>query len=473
MTYALIDNATLTAVQRLAGETLSKTDDSVDVDIVALENFIQATLFYDRLVAVDDYIEEYRDARKAAFPEITFLDKDGYRFTELEELAGREAGQLRPKIQGGEFVNEDFRKLIELLQTHIVCTWDINSSVYHLTLKSLSDNTEEFSKYGNIAAAIFSELTDAGESGHRSSSDIVLVDRYGQPITKGYAVPGAKWNNGGESTGEASAAIKAFVASLVWLANRSIFYCMAGRHLKADTFLYPIRQAYQQSYLSQTCNYGFDYARHIVNEFSSSLAVDVLEIHHAGAAASTGIQLPIFSAWLAKQTGNPAQIVEAARQVRNSPELVEVREQLREVRRLFDETGIAQANQAVAKIMRDIQRGSNDIRIRYGIQTRQGIPMTRLVQVYNSYAALQGLPQAPDLGLKIPVPEFLANLQQPRGFRAAYRNLTNDLATVWSLGEARDILGSRVIKEKNTRVYNPKQEQPRYRHVHSEFKSPM
>jgi hypothetical protein len=259
---------------------------------------------------------------------------------------------------------------------------------------------------------------------------------------------------------------KAFVASLVWLANRSIFYCMAGRHLQADTFLYPIRQTYQQSYLSQTCNYGFDYARHIVNEFSSSVATDVFEIHHAGLAATTGLQLPIFSAWLAKQTGNPAQIVAAARQVRDAPEIVEVR-------RLFDEAGIAQANQAVAKLMRDIQRASNDIRIKFGIQTRQGIPITKLVQVYNSYAALRGLPPAPDLGLKVQLPEFLANLQQPRGFRAAYRNLTSDLATVWSLGEARDILGSRVIKEKNARAYNPKQEQPRFRDVHSEFKSPM
>ncbi|ALP51920.1 hypothetical protein Tel_01525 [Candidatus Tenderia electrophaga] len=473
MTYALIDNATLTAVQRLTGEALSKTDDSVDVDIVALENFVQATLFYDRLVAVDDYIEAYRDTRKTAFPEITFLDKDGYGFTEIESVAGREADQLRPRIQGGEFVNEEFRNLIELLQTHIVCTWDINSSVYHLTLKSLSDNAEDFAKYGNIAAAIFSELSDASESGHRSGSAVELVDRYGQPITKGYTVPGAKWNNGGESTGEASGAIKAFVASLVWLANRSIFYSMAGRHLQADTFLYPIRQTYQQSYLSQTCNYGFDYARHIVNGFSNSLVDDVFEIHHAGLTASTGLQLPVFSAWLAMQTGDPAQIIVAARQVRDAPELVEAREQLREVRRLFDESGVTQANQAVAKIMRDIQKGSNDMRIKYGIQTRQGIPITKLVQVYNSYAALKGLPRAPDFGLKMKVPEFLADLHQPRGFRAAYRNLTNDISTVWSLGEARDILGSRVAKERNARAYNPKQEQPRYRNVHSEFKSPM
>lgn len=51
--------------------------------------FVQATLFYDRLVAVDDYIEAYKDARKAAFAEVTFLDKNGFRLLELEEIAGR------------------------------------------------------------------------------------------------------------------------------------------------------------------------------------------------------------------------------------------------------------------------------------------------------------------------------------------------------------------------------------------------
>lgn len=473
MTYALIDNATLTAVQRLTGEAITNTDNSVDIDIVALENFVQATLFYDRLVAVDDYIEAYRDARKAAFPEITFLDKKGFGFEEIEVYAEREADKLRPKIKGGEFVNNDFRNLIELLQTHIVCTWDINSSVYHLTLKSLSDNAAEFAKYGNIAAAIFSELSDANESGHRPNGAVELVDRYGQPITKGYKVPGARWDNGGESTGEASPVIRAFVASLVWLANRSIFYCMAGKHLQADTFLYPIRQSYQQNYLSQTCNYGFDYARHIVNEFSNSLVKDVFEIHHAGLSATTGIQLPFFSAWLAQQARDPAQIIVAARQVREASEFVESREQLREIRRLFDESGVAQANQAVSRIMLDIQKGSAEMRTKYGIQTRQGIPITKLVQVYNSFAALNGLPQAPELGIKVKVPEFLSGLHQPRGFRAAYRNLTNDLSTVWSLGEARDVLGSRVIKDKDSRAYNPNQEQPRYRNVHSKFKSPM
>lgn len=472
MTYALVDNSTLTAVQRISGQALTKSKDSVDTDIVALENFVQSILFYDRVVAIDDYIPKYRESRISEFPSITFLNKKDLNLDQIEATAFEKSRELHPKLQGGEFVNDDFKNLIDLLQTHIVCTWDISSSVYHLTLKSLSDNKQEFDKYGNIAAAIFSELGDAQESGNRTISDVELLDRFGNPISKGYKVPGAKWRDGG-SSGEASGAIKAFVASLVWLANRSIFYSLSAKYLQADTFLYPIRQAYQQSYISQTCNYGLDYPKHIAEHFSTSLSEDLIDIQNAGLATATSTSLPMFSAWLAKQTGNPSKIVSAAYSIRNNPELVEAREQLREVRRLFDESDIGSANKAVGKIISDINKASNDIRIKYGIKTRQGVPITKLVHVYNTYAALNSLPKVPGFNFKVKIPEFLYNLKQPKGFRAVYRNLTDDLSTVWSLGEARDILGSRVAKDEQARVYSPKQEQPRYRHAHSQFKSPM
>lgn len=472
MTYALIDNSTLTAVQRLTGQALTKSKESVDTDIVAFENYIQAILFYDRLVAVDDYIPAHRDARISSFPDITFLSKSDFNLDEIEATATAKANQLQPKLQGGEFANDDFKKLIELLQTHIVCTWDISSSVYHLTLKGLSDNSQEFEKYGNIAASIFAELGDASDVGKRTSGDVELVDRFGNPIRRGYKVPGAKWGDG-TSSGEASGAIKAFVASLVWLANRSIFYSLTAKYLQADTFLYPIRQAYQQSYISQTCHYGFDYAKHIVEHFSTSLSTDLIDVHNAGLTTSTSTELPVFSAWLAKQTGDPAQIVQAAYNIRNNPEFVEAREKMREVRRLFDEKDIADANRAVSGIIQDIGKASNDMRIKYGLQTRQGVPVTKLVHVYNTYAALNSLPKVPGYNFKVKIPEFFYNLRQPKGFRAVYRNLTQDLSTVWSLGEARDILGSRVAEDKEARAYSPKQEEPRYRNAHSPFKSPM
>ena len=113
------------------------------------------------------------------------------------------------------------------------------------------------------------------------------------------------------------------------------------------------------------------------------------------------------------------------------------------------------------------------MRIKYGIKTRQGIPVTKLVQVYNTYAAVNSMPKLPTYDFKIKLPEFFYNLKKPKGFNAIYRNLTQDLSTVWSLGEARDILGSKVIKDRKARVYNPKQESPQYMRSHSEWKSPM
>ncbi len=419
-----------------------------------------------------DTTPKHREERIASFPNVRFLGKEELGLDPIEDEARQQASELRPEIRGGEFANEDFKNLFEMLQAHIVCTWDINNSVYHLTLKSLSENPEEFAKYGNIASAIFSELSDANDIGGRASSDVLLVDRYGNQIREGYKVPGAKWGDG-TSTGEASGAIKAFVASLVWLANRSIFYTLTAKYLQADTFLYPIRQAYQQTYISKTCNYGMDYTRNIVENFASSMSQDLVDVHSGGLSAATATSLPVVSAWLARETGDPSQIIRAAYNIREEKEFVEAREKVREVRRLFDEEGIANANRSVATIVADIQKASNDIRIKYGIQTRQGVPTTKLVQVYNTYAAVNQLPQVPDIDAKVKLPEFIYNLKEPRGFRAVYRNLSEDLSTVWALGEARDILGSRVVKDETAASYNPKQEQPRFRQIHSPWKSPM
>lgn len=63
MTYALIENATLTAVQRLMGDIEICSYDSIDGDIGALENLIQAILFYDDLICIDDYKLEFKDTK--------------------------------------------------------------------------------------------------------------------------------------------------------------------------------------------------------------------------------------------------------------------------------------------------------------------------------------------------------------------------------------------------------------------------
>lgn len=198
-----------------------------------------------------------------------------------------------------------------------------------------------------------------------------------------------------------------------------------------------------------------------------------MSINNAGMANSTAVDFPIFSAWLAKETGDVGEVLQAAFQVRNEPEFAEAREQLRAIRNAFDGDDIATANVQIRRIVSELAKVSAYIRDKYGIQTQQGIPVTRLVHVYNTYAALNGFPVLPDYDFKIKLPGFIRDLARPSGFSAIYRNISNDLSSVWALGEARDILGARVIKEKDAVAYNPKSEAPEYRHAHSPFKSPM
>ena len=75
MTYALIDNATLTAVQRATGAVAVKTSDTINGDLCALENFLQGNLFSDDLLSIDNYKPEHRYSRKQHQASATFISE--------------------------------------------------------------------------------------------------------------------------------------------------------------------------------------------------------------------------------------------------------------------------------------------------------------------------------------------------------------------------------------------------------------
>lgn len=472
MTSALLDNATLTAVQRITGQVPSRSRDSVDVDLVAFENYVQARLFYDDLVIIDDYLPQHREPRRAAFPHLSYIDPDEFKIREIAAAADAETGNMHPEIRGGDFANPDFKELFHLLQAHMVCTWDVSSSIYHLTLKVLAERgSDKFQKYGAIATAIFHELGDANSAGKRIDNEVELVDRFGKPIRDGYVVPGARW--GGGESGPPSAAVTAFAASLVWVANRAMFYTLAAAHLKADAFLYPIRQAYQQHYLAKNFKFDADFPRRLVSRLSSVLSRDVVEVHSGSNLAAAAIDLPVFSAWLVNECADPVAALHALEDVRLREEFAEAREQMSELRDIYNDGSIEDANKKLAKMTGRIEKVSTMMRAKYSISTSQGVPLTRLVAVYNVVAAGAGLPPVPEIDLAVKIPACLRDMKRQVGFAAIYRNVMNDLATFGRLGQIRDILGRRVVIDKNTPSYSPKPEDPRCRNTHSSYKSPM
>jgi hypothetical protein len=420
----------------------------------------------------DNYLPQYRESRRAAFPHLSYISPDDFKLRELSAIADAASDAIHPKIQGGDFTNPEFKALFKQLQTHMVCTWDIASSVYHLNLKVLaSRGTDEFEKYGAVATAIFQELGDARSTGKVIQKEVELVDRFGNPIGDGYAVPSARWGKG--ESGPPSGAINAFTASLVWIANRAMYYTLAAAHLRADAFIYPIRQAYQQHYLAQHFKYDADFSKRLVLQLSATLSRDVAEVHNGGTLAVGAIDLPVFSAWLANACGDPIAALHALEDIRAQKEFVEAREQMSTLRDIYNDGSILDANKKIAKLTSGIAKISATMREKYSINTTQGIPLTRLVSVYNTVAVLKGLPPLPKIDLAVKLPQFLRDMKREVGFAAVYRNVMNDLATFGALGQVRDVLGRRVEIDKNAIAYSPKSEDPKYRNTHSPFKSPM
>lgn len=470
MTCAVIDNATLTAVQRLLGNAPTKSEHSIDVDVAAFENYVQARLFLDEVATIDDYKPQYRKERHKQFDNIYFIPKDDICLTGVHDAAEAISKSVRPKIQGGKFQDKDFKELLDLLNLQMICTWDIRSSVYHLTLKIIAEQKGvEFDKYGALATAIFQELGDLNSSDGEFSGNPILIDRYGNPIGKNYKVPGAKSGRG--TSAPPAGAVIAFAAALTWLATRSIFYTVASTQLKASSFLFPIRQYYQQNYLSKHGMFGANLPNALMNEFAKRINTDAVAVLTGGTASA--IDIPIISAWLVLKTGDTRRALEHLEEIRDNNEFLESREILADIHYNFCENKTDVFNDKIRNFRAKLKRISKSMQSLYGTQARQRIPLTRVATGYNTIAKHAKLPPAPKFNFDIPLPRFFHSIRPEWGFCSVFRSAMNDLTQIGGLGEINTLFRKHITMDTSSASYNPKAESPEWVGKHTHFSSPM
>ena len=77
----LIDNATLSGVERITGISKTLNLNNISNDILCLEKLVTSILFSDELIGVDDYKDEFRSGRLKNFDFIKFskIDESTYR----------------------------------------------------------------------------------------------------------------------------------------------------------------------------------------------------------------------------------------------------------------------------------------------------------------------------------------------------------------------------------------------------------
>ena len=472
MSIALIDNSTLSSVQRVLGHIPIRSNSIIDGDIVAFESLLNAILFYNDYIVLDDYQEQYSQKRKDQFPFIRFIRPAEFNDIDILKKTYSTTNSYQPKIESGNISDKLFSDMLTQLGMYIQCTWDLSQSVYYLNLKMLgNDDSEEKEKYRTLLYLMFSQLQENTNNSPKTPGKVSLVDRYGKPISSDYKIPYAKSANG--KTGGLAKNLQTFIASLNWISFRSIYYTEFADYLKADTFLHPIRQKFQTSYFDQRNKFNADYIKGLINLFSSKTAECIKTLYQSNRNYNISFTTPLFIASFISKTADSKEIINYALECRNKKEFIDARAILGEINNYFENGDFEAASVKVQKILKSLTNVFNDIYRLYGISTMQGDCVSKTINSINAVLNTFQLPQIPE---SIKDTSFIAKIKKifpKKSFSFIYKDLITELTNVSKLGEYHELITKNIKIEKGKAVYDPKFESPEFMNSHSWWKSPM
>jgi hypothetical protein len=472
MRYALIDNSTLTAIQRLLGDITVKNKAITDMDILAYESYIEAILFFDEIICIDDYKKEYRASRVKYFPNIKFIDKAIFDYDAYEKQALIIADSMVPKIESGEMSEKTFSDFFKLLRMNMIFTWDMSSSIYYLTQKMLQiDGGIELAKYDKLNTAIYEDLIVKRRTDARIvKNSFILKDARGEINPKKHTVID---KSGKQVEAHLSKQVLTFLSGLNWLAQRTIFYTLIGNYLHADLVLHPIRQSFNVNILSKLYSIPNAKLKPLIDAMNNETNKAISKIIGLTEPCVISNKIPLFLLWLVNKTEDPLKIIDEAFELRNTDLFVQSRNKLRELCAIIElgenKKYISEGN----KIVTEIEDLMKKMITKYNIGGEKGVSISKFISFWNISALLTKWPQLPDLDFKIKGLEFMKHIIPLKGFRGIYRSLIEDLSAIERLGKYHDLLSSKIVLDKEASFYPPKVELPKYRKFKSDWKIPM
>jgi hypothetical protein len=468
MRYALIDNASLTAIQRLLGNIPIKNKAIIDADIVAFENYITAILFYDYIICIDDYKPQYREKRTALFDDIRFISKNIIEYNEIEKQASKLTSKIALKIKTGQITDKDYKEYFESLAMNMTFTWDMSSSLFYLTQKLLINSTDKnvnLKPQDKIHSAIISETFEKYNILKKERKiEPILYDKFGNEFTshktKEDLFDGYSYE------------FKLFSSGLTWLSDRTSFYTLAADYLKADLFLYPIRQSFLSNVLNKIDSTDFSKYTSLLSSFKTKTRETVNEIKHIDEAFILKAQFPLFSSYLAQETMDSKSIVEAAYQLRENSVFKKSRQHLRELELMLADKDRDKYIKKINGIHLEVMNELDKLKSSYNVDNNKGINMSSIAVIWNM-TPLSNYIKLPNINLNIKELDFMNNIIPSKGFSGVFRNLTEDLVSIEKLGGTHDILTGNVNIQPGGSYYEIKKEEERYKKASSYWKKPM
>ena len=360
MTNAVIDNSTLTAVERVLGRVPIGIGYDLSGDLSAFEAYLTALLFYDEPARIDDYKVEHSKERSNFFKELGAVQFLPSYYGCLLKQSRQLTSDMFLKIRGGKLADNvisDFLRDIDL----VVCpAWQMQSSDFYLRIRLLSDGENGgIEKYTPLMNAIFNQLSETHRSNDRPNWQKELISSSGHEIKDDY----------GENCGarKISGDVKAFAAGLNWLALRSVFYAICSEHLQATAITHPIRSDFLAQFYTRKINIDRPDQREAVLSYFRSTAEGIIgSSNEVLGGMALKLRTPLISAWAAVKTGSPSEARSLILDKRFSPEGIALRARMRDIEDLHEQGDVSKSRADAAKLFRDFESAMSGFCRKFG-----------------------------------------------------------------------------------------------------------
>lgn len=427
MRRVLLDNATLSGVERLLGFSKIRNLNYVDNDILCFEKLLNAILFSDQIICVDDYKKEYSSKRIEKFNFIEFKKIDQNVYHEVSKEAAGFAKSMAFGFEGSKPAGDAIH-FFEALKISPQLRWDIWVSSEYLTLSFLVDRTDTIDREASIDSVFRHESVDHSKTlSQEEISDTLFVSGRDDINNIKDLIQSLKSENPQFAGTDSKSALQRIIFGYGWAAERSFFYNKIAEIWGADTYLAPLRDAFCESCCR--IDFGSDVTALIENIKSNSQKALASILEPTGQAKFI-MRLPFFTAYLISKTDTPAQCIELALSMRMEKDF----QQCRDLFQNMNHISTSEKRKELNSIMKYLEDNCAEIMSKYSVNTGNG-------QQFSFSLGFAG----PSVATSIKLGQLFKPYRNKPIVRV-FRNIVQDMINVERLGALSKKLRSSIVE---------------------------
>ena len=405
----LIDNSTISSVQRALGLASISEPALLDVEHTSLGRFCEAVLFQDRILIPDNYKAELTAQRKKLldYPIFEYLPVSEQEDQAFLEVANSLSSVWTEAFQAGTDSGL-FSKYFSQVRAFSHFIWEHSSSDFFLVFRALGIDKE--------SPLIEAVLASPGNEAAGRSLEILGTD--GLPVG---------WE-------QLSRHVQRMLSVLGWLGNQYVWYQVLAANVGHAYLAHPLRDFFAHDFMRRV-NLGASDAGAFseifnqgINRFAGTMADAIEELGRSAESATITVHslLPL----IIRECTNGKDFLPTLMQIRDQPDVVAMRQILIEVNEAMDNGDFGPAR----KLKDDIDAVGKNILVERGFERRH-LTLTPPTTLLGISVSGDALALRCPLSAKLYKQFFIG-----RRYRTFIRRTLTELSVPGQLGELKDKL---------------------------------